>query len=250
VEIRVERLMAAPPSRVMRALTEPKELTDWCGVQARADEAIYHLAGSSLILGEIAGEIIERSEHLLRFAWSVKGQRTEVTISLEPFHDGTRVILTHTGLTEHVLGVKWEWECTWTFWLRYLQSWVQRGSIPPLFDDRGTFPEVVELEILLEAPPAKAWRALIEPELRGRWLPEELGPIVDQEEGRSVSFAWPEVPDSRLTFTLEPLDGHRTRVCLHHVGLGFDGVEYHVGWYDYLVGFCLETAEPRVGPNS
>jgi uncharacterized protein YndB with AHSA1/START domain len=87
--------------------------------------------------------------------------------------------------------------------------------------------EMVEWEIVLEAPPVKAWRALIEPELRGRWL-----------------------QDSRFTFTLAPLDRDRTRVRLHHVGLGFDGVEYRVGWYDYLVGLYLETAEPLVGRNS
>lgn len=255
MEIQVSRQMAVSPARVVRALTEPVEVTHWAGAELICDEATYRLTGPTLMTGALGGRLLERTATSLRFEWVIAGETTEVEIQIKELPQAGNPPRAYSEISVHHGGIpagifkQWDresWRSTWVLLLRFLRSWVERAERPALFRYDGPFPRI-EQEILLEAPLERAWRALVEPDLRRRWLNEPLGPVLAQEEGRLIAFGWPEVEGSRVTFYLEPLGPERTRLSLRHEGLPYDGIVYNLGWYDYLFACYQETAEPMIG---
>lgn len=256
MEIQVLRQMAVSPARVMRALTEPVEVAQWAGALLQIDEATYRLTGASLVMGGLGGRLVERTPTSLRFAWELAGQESVVEIRITPVAQSgnppatwSEVSLLHQGVPEGLVSPDEQetWFCIWVMLLRFLRSWVERGERLELFRFDGPFPALVEREILLAAPTAKVWRALVEPDLRRRWIDEVLGEILAQEEGRMLTFDFPLAPSTQVRFELEPIGTAQTRLRLRHEGLRAEGLGYHLGWYDYLVSCYLETAEPQIG---
>ena len=124
----------------------------------------------------------------------------------------------------------------------------------------------VRSSIEIAAPPAKVWRALLEPELMNKWLfgaaavdrsrraysygwkydyegKNVLGgptKILELVENEKLVTDWPDwrgdekKPVTKVTWTLEALDGgKRTRVTVVH-----DGFEYVADQGDYLAGWA------------
>lgn len=95
--------LAAPPSRVFRALTEPADLRRWFAedvqVEPRAG-GVYRFWGRhtpGTPAQEDARQTITRFEpdHVLAFAWPMLEVDTDVTITLAAHEGGTRLALTH-----------------------------------------------------------------------------------------------------------------------------------------------------------
>ena len=104
-------------------------------------------------------------------------------------------------------------------------------------------PGTIEADQFLPHPPARVWRALIEPELMGRWLvpPTGFAPVLGQrfsfdmgEWGttwcevlevvpeRLLRISWRNEPlDTTVTFRLVP-EGTGTRLLLAHEGFDLD----------------------------
>lgn len=108
-----EIVIKAPPERIFRALTEPRELLAWWG-----DEAHYRCTSWTLDLrvggvwrsvgrnaaGKdfvVEGEFLEVAPpHRLAYSWRpswVNAAGTTVRIALDPVPGGTRLTWTHSG---------------------------------------------------------------------------------------------------------------------------------------------------------
>ena len=127
----------------------------------------------------------------------------------------------------------------------------------------------VRCEVTIDAPPARVFAALIEPEKIKQWFPAPA-PVVDprvggdygfgfsfEQDGKTIApppmkilefvenerltITWPdwrmnpEVPDQRVTWLLEDLGG-RTRLVLLHTGFtrAVDVSDYPFGWQQFL----------------
>lgn len=109
--------IAAPPARVFRALTDPRELAAWWG-----DERMYacdrweldlrvggrwRATGHSVRGGtfKVEGEFLEiEPPRVLSYSWKpdwVEAPATVIRIALEPIASGTRLIWTQTGFSGH-----------------------------------------------------------------------------------------------------------------------------------------------------
>ncbi len=100
-------------------------------------------------------------------------------------------------------------------------------------------PEGVRLDAVYPRPPADVWRALTNPDTLAEWLlPNDFAPrlgrrftfqdghkaihcqVTALDEARRLSYTWRQgrEPLSIVTWTLEPVGAHSTRVCLTHTG--------------------------------
>ena len=103
----IEREAVYPhsPERVWRALVDPEELAAWL-MPTDFAPAVGHefkLETGSAEVGTIRGEVLEIDEpRMLRCRWSGVFGDTEVTFTLSPEADGTRLRVRHDGWTDPV----------------------------------------------------------------------------------------------------------------------------------------------------
>ena len=81
-------------------------------------------------------------------------------------------------------------------------------------------PDDLVFECDLDAPPAKVWRALNEPEIRRDWLGEaETGPaeVIRADPGERLDLSWPtREGESLVSFEITPgVDGGAHLVIVH-----------------------------------
>ncbi len=256
MEVKADRLMTVVPARVMRALTDPAELLLWCCEEPAVSGDTYRLSGRSVVLGAQGGRLLERNDELLRFEWIISGTATVVEIALEGEKQTggipatyTRVRITHTGIPQGALpGAMFEesWECIWILFLRNLRSWVERGEAPGRYDFTAPTLPAVERHLVMSAPAGQVWRAIINPELRKRWLNDvEMGEVLAMEEGRYVKFDWPQWGPSQVEWTVEPLSDGRCMVTVREEK-AVSAFDHHLGWHDFLVALYQETQVPLI----
>ncbi|HLI66142.1 MAG TPA: SRPBCC domain-containing protein [Caulobacteraceae bacterium] len=86
--------------------------------------------------------------------------------------------------------------------------------------------ETIVIDCDLDEPPAKVWRAVTEPALLDRWLPEaaEQAEVVEADPGERLRLVWRDrdeaggVIESDVTFTLTPMITGGTRLRVVHDG--------------------------------
>ncbi|WP_043713921.1 SRPBCC family protein [Symbiobacterium thermophilum] len=275
MEVRASRQIAAAPERVRRALTDPAELAVWSGAAAEVSDSVYRLRGESVPTGSLGGRLLENGDRGFRFEWPLGGWVSVVEIVLDPVtgeggssdqltregrtvgsgtgvgHAGagcTRVTVHHRGIPEDALPARWPeqtWQCVWVLWLRLLQGWVERAAALPRFAFRPPFGAVVERSVEIDAPPERVWAALVDPVLRDRWLGVALGPELRREEGRLLVCVFAaDQPATTVTWRIDPLPDGRTRVTVREEGLGWESIDNHLGWHDWLVALALEMGRP------
>ncbi|MFZ5826987.1 MAG: SRPBCC domain-containing protein [Bacillota bacterium] len=257
MEIHVERVMAAVPERVMRALTDPGELSRWACERAEVGAERFLLTGPNVATGAMGGRLLERAPDRLRIEWLLGGQPSEVEIALEavpqtgnPPADFTRVRIAHRAIPGGVLTARYQqesWECVWVLLLRHLTGWVERAEAVGPFDYARPFGATVRQSVTMDAPRARVWRALTDPTVRSRWLTVPLGRELEREEGRRLVCEFDlNQPPTTVTWLLEELEGSRTRVTVIEEGLTWEGIDDHIGWHDYLVALYQETQPPLI----
>jgi uncharacterized protein YndB with AHSA1/START domain len=106
-DIRIVRDYPHPPAKVWRALTDPELIALW----GMRPEGFAPVVGTRFKLiakpqpgwrGFVECEVLEaRAPKVLRYSWrgDDKGDLTEVTYTLEPHANGTRLTFLHTGFT-------------------------------------------------------------------------------------------------------------------------------------------------------
>lgn len=267
----------ADADRLFSALTEENELEAWFAEHARVDARAggrFEFWGRHTVgtpgEGEAGGEITElETDQKLAFEWTLFGAPSTVAISLSPEETergpATRVSIEHAfermfdGDRCKELVDDW-----WRFNLGNLTAHATGRSEVMRVDFDDPSPEL-KLEMRMDAPPDKVYRALTEPAALNRWMAKDakvdlrvgghfdLGWAVPEEHtvppmtilalepDRKLRISWPDwrgdtsVPPQTVTWTLEP-DGDGTLVTLTHAGFvrTVDLSDYPFGWVHFL----------------
>lgn len=269
--------LPAAPARVFQALVDERDLRAWFAEQVKVETkpgGAYQFWGKATLGAPEepdASQVLTAFEpgKRLSFGWKVLGQASEVSYVLSP---GEKPDTTNLALRHAVKGqlpfrspknvIDDLWKLNFANLKEHLKG---RPGTVVLADFASGRPEV-RATIEIDAPPAKVFRALLEPELMNKWL---FGAAVIDKDKRSYSYGWKydhegknvlggptrilemveneklvtdwpdwrgdeKKPVTKVTWTLEALDGgKRTRVTLVH-----DGFEYMVDRGDYLSGWA------------
>jgi uncharacterized protein YndB with AHSA1/START domain len=272
--------LAASPERSFRALVDAGELEKWfaehASVEARVGGA-YRFFGGATLGAPKEQDATQRLTSFepgraLSFRWTVHGVATYVAYTLKSGEtaDTSKLEIVHTVFGElpfrnpkHVIAD------LWSTYAGNLREHLEGGRHVVLPDFSGAKAEV-RVSIEIAAPPAKVFRALLDPALIDRWLGGAArvdlasrtysygwkydvegrsvagGPtrILEMVENQKLVTDWPDwrgdaqKPDSRVTWLLEPLgpEGNRTRLTLIHDGfeLVADRGDYQQGWGGFL----------------
>lgn len=119
--IRVEATYPHPPERVWRALTDPQAIAEWLmpnDFQPRLGHHFqFRVANAKGWSGVVDCEVTELSPpRRLAYTWASDKVDTRVTWTLEPSHEGTRLVLEHSGfkgagqflLRKLIMGPGWQ----------------------------------------------------------------------------------------------------------------------------------------------
>ena len=281
------------PDVVFNALTDPSALEIWFAERVDIEIA---LGGAYLFWGkhtfdtpskESASQKITHLEpaRAFGFSWRFLGCDTVVTWLIEADRDaGSKVTIRHE-FDQEPQGVRVKeliddhWRLQSGNLLFYMMG--ERNIYRPDFDDDS--PEVRQ-EIIIDAPPADVFAALIKPDLIKQWFPapapfvdprvggaygfgftfEKDGETVDApamtileyEENKRLVTTWPDwrgdasVPDQTVAWTLVDLGG-KTKLTLVHSGFirAVDVSDYPFGWAEFLEKIG-EVAHKQRNPHS
>lgn len=275
-----EFAMPAPADRTFAAITDASALAQWFADFAEAeprDGGAFRFWGKgaySVPTRAAATQIQTAFEpgRLIGFTWPIHGQTSQVTLTVTSKEDdGTsKLAVTHTfAALPEVPRFKHLIDDLWRMHFGNLYAFLKNGAaaIRPDFADPDP---VVRASIFVAAPPAKVFRALIDPAMLDKWMgmggsasvepvkggrydlgwSYEIegravagGPtrILDLVENRLLVTDWtdwrgdPAVPQQTITWELVP-DGDGTRVTLTHSGFlrTADISDYALGWGGFL----------------
>lgn len=276
----------AKPADTFKALVEENALKTWFAEHVEVDGkegGAYRFWGRYSLdtaTQKLATQSVTRFEpgEALGFSWRLLGRDSEVTWTLVPEgDDATKVTVRHefSSLPDGVR-VKEMIDDLWRLHTGNLCFYLHGNDkiFRPDFDDPS--PEVRHA-IMIDAPPAKVFAALIEPEQIKKWFPapapvveprvggkygfgfsferdgQKIEPppmeILEFVENERLAITWPDwrgdksVPDQKITWVLEDLGG-KTRLTLTHSGFvrAVDVSEYPFGWVEFI-GKIKEVAE-------
>lgn len=221
-------------------------------------------------------------DETLGFTWPIDGSESAVVVTLEPKPDpdggpeGTSMQLRHSFDSPQELELI---DDLWKLTLGNLDAFLRGGDGIVLPDYSDPSPEI-RMSIVIEAPPARVFSALIEPEKMNRWLgcpKAEVEPrtggryrynweykvgdrdvvggpttILDYVENERLVTDWPDwrgdpdKPKTRVAWHLEDLGDGRTRVTLVHGEFPrvVDFSDYPFGWGWFLTQLKTEVERP------
>lgn len=207
----------------------------------------------------------------LSFSWRVLGRDSTVTWSVAKDTDATSKITVRHEFAKLPEGArpKEMIDDLWRLYTGNLFLYLMGGHETYMFDFSDPNP-VVKLEIVVNAPPAKVFAALIEPEQIKKWFPAPA-PVVDPKVGGDYGFGFsfemdgkkiepppmkilefekdkrlaitwpdwrmnPDVPDQKVTWLLDALPGGKTKLTLLHTGFtrAVDVSDYPFGWTEFM----------------
>lgn len=278
--------MPAEPRTVFAALTDAEQLRAWFAEHAEVEPRIggaYRFWGKHTPGTPAAAPATQRLTEFaphdrLAYAWTMLGVASRVRLSVAAADgNGTKVTAEHEF--DRALDMPRAREYVDDFWrLSFGNLSVHLGGgsgfLRPDFSDPS--PEI-RLSILIAAPPAAVFRALIDPALVNQWVGSTTarveprvggvyafgwqyeidgrqvagGPtkILELEPDRRLVVDWPDwrgdasVTGQTIAFTLAP-EGTGTRVELVHAGFSraADVSDYPFGW-GHFAGELRKVAE-------
>ena len=225
------------------------------------------------VLGEdLADQRITEFEPGVRFAfdWTWGGTRTRVTFELSGGGDETRLVARQEAegdIAGHAPGdVRWVMEDFWRLSIGNLRRYLRVGE-PALRPDHSEQKGDVEVAIEIDAPVRTVWRLLTDPAELDKWIGK--GSKIELRVGGAYSYGWADLPEmqeskcvgptkileieperrlvhdwdyeggatDRTEWTLEPLEGGRTRLSVRQIGTAkaseYSG--YTNGWAKFLI---------------
>lgn len=248
--------IAAPPSAVHRALTDPAALQVWLAEHAEVDlPGRYQFWGRLTPDGEAPHQrLLHVDDSSLRFEWELDGVPTIVDIGLTGDSGSTLLTLAQTEVPgwPELLTEPGDRPLMHTYWALVLANLADyaEGREPTVRCDLTS--AVLRAEILIDADLLAVYASLTEPEQFSRWsgvkVEAELHPggrwamggfaanpdpahVIDIQPGRSMSIDWGEMVQS---WELADSDG-RTRLTFVHSGFDETQPPYD-GWLGALAG--------------
>jgi uncharacterized protein YndB with AHSA1/START domain len=284
-------VVSGSPERVFSALTDPAQLRQWFAehveIEPRAGGALRFWGRHTYGAPDrpLVASTIRRFEPgaALAFEWALEGIPGEATIELKPDEktaDGSRTSIAVRHTFERHLPIAYGTEMVddlWRLTLGNLDAHLRGGSGTVLPDFTEATAEV-RLSIVIDAPRARVFRALVDPDALNRWIataatveprtggaysfawkyehkgrPVESGPttILDLIENERLVIDWTDWrgdatrPPTRVAWLLQD-EGTGTRVTLVHSGFSrvVDQSDYPFGWVWFL-DRLREEAEGR-----
>jgi uncharacterized protein YndB with AHSA1/START domain len=290
-EIRKSIVIDAPVETVYKALSDEKELVNWFPDHAILEKSVggrmefKFKRSDGTVDHKVEGEILEIVPgKKLAFSWRNTSDpnfpNTKVTWSLKAVDGGrTRVELVHTGFSEG------RWldlhDGGWSFFIRRLAEYCTQGRV----ESRAMYKEMgkeIHKTLIINTGPEVVFRALTEGNELTQWFSNQgatieprtggklefgflrpdgerhafHGRILEFIPAKKLSFSWnnihePISEDEIITWSLERVDGGKTKVTLSHTGLKESkediaaGWSYEAGWTYFLgqlVGHCNKLA--------
>lgn len=275
--------LAAPPERAFQALIDPAALARWFAahviVEPREGGA-YRFFGAATLGAPAEADADQRlvafvPGERLSFSWKVLGVASLVTYTVSAGKEGESALEVRHAIHGElpIVSARDVIDDLWRIHLSNLAEHLRGGSNVVLPDFTTARPEVIA-SIEIDAPRAKVFRALSEPELMNQWLGGAAqvdlandvyvygwsydyedrkvagGPtkILERKGDELLVTDWtdwrgdPTKPATRVTWKLEslPPDGKRTRVTVIHDGFAHpvDRSDYQQGWGHFLDGLA------------
>jgi uncharacterized protein YndB with AHSA1/START domain len=251
--------LAAPPSQVYRAWTEPTALRTWLAEHAAVDLPArrYQFWGRHTPQGAGPNQQLVASEpdRLLSFTWTLDGQPARTEVHLEPDGaSGTKLELHQEGspsLDELMAppGRRDGLHALHTFWplaLANLAEYLEGRPLTPRADFAPDRAREIRIELPIAAPPDQVfaslidpvqverwfgWKAEIEPRLGGKMTLGVDGKIFELEPGKRLAYADGEGAIVRWELTA---DGGTTHLTFVQSGFRDDeldsAAQHEAGW--------------------
>jgi uncharacterized protein YndB with AHSA1/START domain len=273
--------LPASPSRVFAALTTPQDLRRWFAQDVAVDvrhDGPFTFWGRHTYGTPAAADPRQRitrveRDRVLAFRWPFEGLDSEVLITLSP-DNGSDTVGKTTLALEHRFEAMPQGTYTkelvddlWRLTLGNLDAHLRGGDGIVLPDYSDPSPEI-RLSIVIDAPPDRVFRALIDPAALNTWIASSA--VVDPRVGGRYSYGWkyqhgghdvaggpteivdlvpnerlvidwpdwrgdPTKPRTRVAWLLEPV-GSKTRVTVVHGEFprAVDISDYPFGWSSFL----------------
>ena len=280
------------PADVFVALTEPDALRAWFAehvdIDLRTGGAFRfwgrHTLGTPAAADATQTVVALDSPHSLKFTWHILDRDSVVRWSVREDTDADEVAcrLSVEHCFESMPDVGRAKEFIDDLWRIHTGGLLfHMKGLNDIYRPNFADPDpVVRSTIVIEAPPARVFAALTEPEQISQWFPapapvveprvggtygfgfsyevdgETVEPppmtILEFEDNRRLAITWPDwrgdasVPDQTVTWLLEDLGDGRTRLTLEHSGFtrAVDVSDYPFGWAEFLdkIGEVAEAA--------
>ncbi len=281
--------LAAAPAAVFAALTDAAALTTWFAEHVEVGRGVgdaYRFWGRHTLATPTPSQATQQihtfdADRQLAYRWSIADVFTDVSLTLTAVEGESRLLVRHE--VHAPLPFPRERELLDDFWrlsIGNLSAFLAGGDgiVRPDFSDPA--PEVRQ-SLLIDAPPATVFHALITPSLVNEWFGSKAaeiephvggrysvgwqyqidgrdvtgGPtrILDYEQDVRLVLDWPDwrgdasVTGQTITFLLQP-EGRGTRLTFVHAGFSrtTDISDYPFGWV-WFVGELKRVAEAATG---
>lgn len=281
--------------RAFAALTHADELKIWFAehveVEARPGGA-YRFWGKHTYGAPTRSDATQtllrfQAPSELAYSWTVHGRPSEVSFTIEPdSSDAHRAIVKgkhvfpeapNIGRAKEMVDDLWRLQCG------NLKTHVKGGGglLLPDYTDRS--PEI-RLSLLIDAPPERVFRGLMDPDMLNKWVASAAvveprvggrysygwsyehggirvdgGPsrILELVENEKLVIDWPDwrgdtsVPKQQITWLLESI-GKQTRVTMIHSGFvrAVDFSDYPFGWGSFAERLKLVVEGQSLEPHT
>ncbi|WP_433531653.1 SRPBCC family protein [Micromonospora sp. CA-263727] len=206
--------LAAPITRVRRALTDPAELRVWLAEHAAVElPERYEFWGRYTPEGDAAHQrVLHFDDDRLRFAWLLDGVETTTEIILRPDGPDATVLTlsqSHFDFADVINGtsIRGVLQTYWALAVANLAAHLEGRPLLPKTDFTGT---EFRGELLIAAPADAVWRSLTDSEQASAWFGYPIGiepwvggryamggfesghaaKVIDLEPGRRMSVDW------------------------------------------------------------
>ncbi|MCP4547548.1 MAG: hypothetical protein GY835_13905 [bacterium] len=262
----------APPGRIFAAFTGSDKLKEWFTESAHVNPTLHgdysfwgrNTLWSTGVEQEGMYVTIYEPERKFGFQWEIKGQGTEVIITLNTAGGGTMITLRHEMLTSkpntlfrHMFTDFWRIALLNLFW------YIETGEPMYRLDYTDTRGDVI-IDFPLAAPASQIFQAITLPAKMDAWLshqarvelriggcysfgwteevdgqlqPAGPGELLELEQDKRLAYtwSWPGEKSTKVSWDLQPKDKITTiRLC--HLGFTArrDSTDYLQGWTAYL----------------
>jgi uncharacterized protein YndB with AHSA1/START domain len=195
-EFRLRATLAAPPSSVYSALTDPSALRIWLASDVSIDEDNFEFWGRFTPQGDRGHQRLLASspDRGLTFSWLLDDIDTTVDIKLAEAGSGTELTLTHSPMPtlDELMsppGRRDGRHTMHTFWplvIGNLNEHLAGRSLMPSVDFSPSRPAEIRVSLTINAPASRVFASITDPMTVERWW--GAAPEIEPRVGGKITF--------------------------------------------------------------